>query len=73
MKQQSKLTTNQKEEQSAEMRAAKTTAQEFSTVEELLRHDAGQTVVPPGIAQRLRQSAGQPEAPRRPWWRRLLG
>jgi hypothetical protein len=71
MKQQSKLTTNQQEDHTSEMRAAKTAGQEFSSVEELLRHDAGQTVVPPGIAQRLSQSVNEGEAPRRAWWRRL--
>jgi len=72
MKQQSKLTAQQQEEQAAEVRAANAAGREFESVEQLLRHDAGQTVLPPGIAQRLRQSLGQSQAPRRPWWRRLL-
>lgn len=49
-------------------------AREFATVEELLRHDAAQTPVPPAVAQRLAQSVSQlPPRPARAWWRRLLG
>ena len=48
--------------------------QEFATAEELLRFDAAQTAVPPQIAERLKQSAGQlPPPPRRSWWKNLLG
>jgi hypothetical protein len=47
---------------------------EFDSVEELLRHDALHTPVPPGIARRLEDSVGELPAPRpRSWWRRLLG
>jgi hypothetical protein len=48
---------------------------EFGTVEELLRHDAGQTPVPPSVAQRLEDSlAGcEPARPPKPWWKRILG
>lgn len=72
MKQQSKLSAQQQEEQTAELRAAKAAGRQFDSVEELIRYDAGQTLVPPGIAQRLRQSMSQSEAPPRGWWRRLL-
>ena len=49
-------------------------AHEFATVEDLLRHDALQTPVPPAIAQRLAESVSQlPPRPARAWWRRLLG
>jgi hypothetical protein len=71
MKQESKLTTNQEQELAAELRA-KTAGQEFESVEELLRHDATQVVVPPGIGERLRESAAKSEAPRRSWWRKWL-
>jgi len=47
---------------------------EFATVEELLRHDAEQTPVPPTVAQRLQASLSElPPATPRSWWRRLLG
>src|SRR5690349_9518667 len=47
---------------------------EFATADELLRHDALHTPVPPAIASRLQQSIGQlPQASRPNWWRRLFG
>ena len=72
MKQQHKFSSHQQQEQAAEAQTAKTTAKEFASVEELLRHDAAQTTVPPEIAQRLRHSALEIGAPKRPWWRKLL-
>jgi hypothetical protein len=72
MKQQHKLSSGEQQEQTVQARTAKTTAKEFGSVEELLRHDAAQTVVPPEIARRLEESARQ-APPKRPWWRRLLG
>ena len=45
---------------------------EFSSVEEMLRHDAMHTPVPPNIAFRLQKSVeGMPRAAK-PWWRRLF-
>jgi len=73
MKHLTKLTNQQQQEQqehAAELQSGQKTGQEFGSVEELLRHDATQTVVPPGIAHRLRQSAADSPAPSRPWWRR---
>jgi hypothetical protein len=49
-------------------------AREFATVEELLRHDAQQTPVPPELEQRLQASVKElPPAARGAWWRRLFG
>jgi hypothetical protein len=46
----------------------------FGTVEEMLRHDAVHTPVPPSIARRLQESVSQlPAPPPRAWWRRLFG
>ena len=45
---------------------------EFASPEEMLRHDALHTPVPPSIAWRLKESVGR-EPPRPPWWRRWLG
>ncbi|HVV00309.1 MAG TPA: hypothetical protein VHH88_03040 [Verrucomicrobiae bacterium] len=47
---------------------------EFSAAEELLRHDASRTPVPPSIGERLRKSVETlpPTAPL-PWWKRLFG
>lgn len=64
------------EQQSAlgQQQAQHQTAREFATVEEMLRHDALHTPVPPAIAHRLQQAVGQSPAPgRRAWWRRLFG
>jgi hypothetical protein len=72
MKRQSKLTSRQSEqEQQLSHQESQHTAQEFATVEAMLRHDASRTPVPPKIAHRLRESIG-PETPRS-WWRRLFG
>jgi hypothetical protein len=72
MKHQSKFNTNQQQEQAAESHTAKEAGQQFESVEQLIRHDAGQTLPPPSIAQRLSESIGSPEPPRRAWWRRFL-
>jgi hypothetical protein len=47
---------------------------EFGSVEEMLRHDAIHTPVPPAIVARLQESVRQlPPPPRRSWWRRIIG
>ena len=49
-------------------------AREFATAEEMLRHDALHTPVPPAIGRRLQESVSQlPAPPARAWWRRLFG
>ena len=73
MKHNAKLTPQQEQQLSAGHQTQQHSAREFGTVEELLRHDALHTTVPPAIAHRLQESIGSlPPAPR-PWWRRLLG
>jgi hypothetical protein len=72
MKRQSKLTSRQSEqEQQLSHQESEQKVLEFPTVEEMLRHDARHTPVPPNIAHRLQESIGPVEA--RPWWRRLFG
>lgn len=71
MKQESKLT-DQEQERLAEVKSQQTTAREFASVEEILRHDAGQTAVPPGIAERLARSVQNVPPPERSWWQRWL-
>jgi hypothetical protein len=46
---------------------------EFATAEEMLRHDAIHTPVPPAIAYRLQNSIAQVPRPRRSWWQRWFG
>lgn len=72
MKRQTKLTA-QESEQLAETKSQGTTAREFGSVEELMRHDAGQITVPPAIAERLAQSIQKIPPPERSWWQRVLG
>ena len=46
---------------------------EFASAEEMLRHDALHTPVPPTIAHRLQASLGHAPAPASPsWWRRFF-
>ena len=76
MNPQKKLTTRQESEQqqaAGEQTVPAQSAREFATAEEMLRHDALQTPVPPAIAQRLEESIGQAAPPGRPWWKRLFG
>lgn len=61
------------QEQQSQAQQDRTAAREFATAEELLRHDALHTPVPPTIAHRLKESIAQIPAPPRPWWRRLFG
>ncbi len=46
---------------------------EFASPEEMLRHDALHTPVPPAIAHRLRESIRDLPVPPRSWWRRFFG
>lgn len=71
MKRQTKQTSHE-QEQRAEAQSQQA-GQEFATPEDLLRHDARQTLVPPGIAERLGKSIQTEPKPERSWWQRLLG
>ena len=72
MKRQSKLTSRQSEqEQKLSHQESEQKVLEFPSVEEMLRHDARHTPVPPNIAHRLQESLGP--MPTRSWWRRLFG
>ncbi|HEY3854313.1 MAG TPA: hypothetical protein VGO67_07985 [Verrucomicrobiae bacterium] len=73
MKQQSKLSTGQKQELSAETQLASTRELRFENAEELLRHDAARTPVPPEIARRLNKSVAELPLQRKSWWRRVFG
>ena len=63
---------SREEQQASEVQSQQTSAREFASVEELLRCDAKQTIVPPGIAQRLGRSLQNEPRPARSWWRRWL-
>jgi hypothetical protein len=72
MKRHTKLT-SQEQEQLAETKSQQTSALEFASVDEALRHDAAQTAVPAVIAERLAQSIRNLPPPERAWWQRILG
>jgi transcription initiation factor TFIID subunit TAF12 len=61
------------QQQQQEQQAQQSAALEFGSAEEMLRHDASRTPVPPGIWRRLRDSLAQLPAAHASWWRRLLG
>jgi len=71
-----KLTSQQKaeqEQQSAlEGQTEAKSGMEFSSVEEMLRHDAVHTPVPPNVSRRLAESINRETPPEKPWWKRWL-
>ncbi len=75
MKRENKLTQKQQEQLAAEQQQTRSSsAKEFASVEEMLRHDALHTPVPPTIAYRLEESIKQlPPPTSRAWWRRFFG
>jgi len=48
-------------------------AREFPGVDEMLRHDALHTPVPPSVEIRLQKSVEKEGLQPAPWWRRLFG
>ena len=75
MKRQTKLTQQEQEQLAAGQQQTQSSSEkEFASVEEMLRHDALHTPVPPTIAHRLEESTSQLEPPPgRAWWRRFFG
>jgi hypothetical protein len=72
MKQQKKFNSEEQQEHVSEQQLTQNTAQEFASVEELLRYDASQTQTPAAIAQRLQKSSADLPRPARSWWQRLF-
>ena len=65
--------TDKQEAISEEQQQQESKVQEFSSVEDLLRHDADKTVVPSGIATKLNESIAKTPAPEaRSWWARFF-
>jgi hypothetical protein len=71
MKRHTKLSSGE-QQNLAEAQIQQTSAREFSSVEELLRHDAKEIVVPPAVGKRLAQSIQNLPRPATSWWRRFL-
>jgi len=65
--------TEEVEQTLSEQKSTETSPRDFANAEEMLRHDAIHTPVPPAIAERLEQSLAQLPRPARSWWRRILG
>ena len=73
MKRQTKLTSQEQQQELSEAKSQQMSAREFAAPEELLRYDAQQTIVPPAVAERLGQSIQQIPNSARSWWRRFVG
>jgi hypothetical protein len=76
MKRQTRLNTGQKAEQdlqASQTQQSSETVTEFANPEDLLRHDALHTPVPPSIARRLKESLGALTPPSNSWWRKFFG
>ena len=72
MKHRTKL--SQEQQHAETQQSQQHTGQEFASAEEMLRFDAAQTSVPPGIAERLKQTIREVKPPQRPGWlKRFFG
>ena len=71
MKHESKQKSEEREQLVAQSTRENVT-REFATTDELLRHDAAQTEVPPMIAERLSKSIEGLPRPSRSWWQRIF-
>jgi len=72
-----RLTTRQQNELEAQLTEGRQQqvegAREFTTAEEMLRHDALHTPVPPSVESRLQESVEREGLQPARWWRRLFG
>ena len=70
----SKLRQQQQEEiaQSQVLQENSQVAQQFDSVEGIIRCDAEHTPAPPAIAERLKESIAREPKPARSWWQRLF-
>jgi hypothetical protein len=66
MKHQSKFSSGEEEQHRVESQSSQT-AREFSSVEEMLRHDSQHVMVPPVIAERLAESIKNLPPPKKTW------
>jgi hypothetical protein len=68
MKQQSKLSQEQQHEATTPSQQQQQAGREFASAEELLRHDAAHTTVPPEIEERLKRTLREAGPSQRPGW-----
>ena len=60
------------QEQTVTQQSAHTTGLEFSTVEDLLRHDSDMNPVPAEVADRVNASISAEPKPKKPWYKTLF-
>ena len=73
MKQHSKLRQNEQQESTQQQHSEqKNELKEFSSVEDMLRHDSAQTSVPPSVADRVNGSIANEPQQSPSWWKRLV-
>ncbi len=68
----SKLRQEQKQEIHQKQEEQVSNAQQFDTVEEMLKADAAQIEVPRRVAEKLNRSIGQMGDSEKAWWKRLF-
>jgi len=73
MKRQIQFSSQEQQQAAQEQQHRQSAPLEFASPEEMLRHDALHTPVPPSIGRRLQESLARLPAARSSWWRRLLG
>jgi hypothetical protein len=73
MKQKSRFTEQEHQQATHQTQSEGETHLQFDSVEQMLRHDASHTIVPPSIESRLSESISKvaPSSPL-PWWKRLF-
>jgi hypothetical protein len=71
-KKSSRLQHREQEELAQQQQTTQQSVREFATAEELLRHDATQTSVPPAVVERLQESIEREPKLASSWWRRLF-
>lgn len=73
MKQQNEFNSEHQKEHAAEQQMNQGTVQEFTKVEDLIRHDTQRIPLPAAIAERLKVSTADFPKPSRSWWKRFFG
>jgi hypothetical protein len=68
----SKLRHRTAEEQQLNVQQDTQQTTDFATAEELIRHDAQQTAVPPEIAYRLNESISREPKSAKSWWKKIF-
>lgn len=71
MERESSQLRQREQQESVQLNHAGQAGREFASVDEMLRYDATQTVVPTGIAERLQDSISRDPKWPRSLWRRL--